>query len=214
VAGLRIEKGLAHVQQAHVRHTTYTIQNHLLALQILTIEERHDLGAVLVETPDPDSQTAEHFRWNVACPPRQATRFRVSQRTYLWQSQQILDEAYDQLAQFLTTRWLDAATIARLRRLFEERRAIRRNGEERDSLDQEQTQLYQREEQLRQNMAALGSGGSEGAFRTTVVQRLQECEARVEAIAARLAALQADTERREKAIQQELATLAVDTTSP
>lgn len=213
VAGLRIEKGLVHIQQAHVRHTRYAIQNHLPAQQLVTVEERHDPGAVLVDTRQPDSQTAEHCRWIVTCPPRQATRFQVSQRTYNWQSQQVLDQTYDQLAQFLTTRWLDAATIARLRRLFDEQGAIRRNGEERDRLEQEQTQLYQREEQLRQNMAALGMGGGEGVFRDSVVQRLQECEARVEAISARMATLQSNTERREAAIQQELATLEVNTTS-
>jgi hypothetical protein len=212
--GLRIAGSLFQVQQADVLRTSYRVESRLSTAQVVTVEQRKRQGAELVETSAPESETAEHYRWSLPCPAWQTASFTVSQRTYHWQSQQVLDQSYEQLAEYLERRWLDRATLERLRRLLEEHATLERNATEQERLQEERGQVYAREEQLRQNMAALGNGGAEGAFRETVVDQLRACEGRVNAIAARLAALEQDRVEREAAIARELAAINVDSTAP
>ena len=209
-AGIRIAEGLLHRQQATTTRTTYRLENRLTTAQAVTIEHPLSPHRELVETPPPEAHTAEHDRWTVACPPRQATTFTVAEREHHWESQQVLDQPYQQLAEYLRRRWLDAATLARLRRLLDEHAAIASNEEEAEDLQEERRAIDQREEQVRRNMAALGTGGEEGALRANLVRQLRDCEARVAAIGQRLAQLSADSAARQAAVQQELATIAVD----
>ncbi len=212
-AGIRIADSLFQVQQASMQHTRYRVENSLPAAQVVTIEQQIQFGADLVETPAPASQTAEHYRWALPCPARETASLHVTQRRYHWQARQVWDYSYQQLGAYLDRHWLDRLTLERLRKLLEEHAAIGRNTVEQQQLLVERTEVYAREEQLRQNMAALGSSGAEGTFRETVVTQLQACEGRVNAIAARLAALAQDSAEREAGIARELATLNVDSTS-
>jgi hypothetical protein len=211
--GIRIAGSLFHRQQASVQHTRYRVANSLPTAQVVTIEQRKQARADLVETLAPESQTAEHYRWATAVPARQTTPLSVSQRTFHWQEQQVLDQSYQQLAEYLDRRWLDRATMDRLQKLLQEHAAIGRNAAEQKRLQTERAEVYAREEQLRQNMAALGSGGAEGTFRGTVVDQLRACEERVNAIAARLMALEQDSAERQATIDRELATIHVDSTA-
>src|SRR6185437_15574880 len=60
--GIRIAGSLFHRQQASVQHTRYRVANSLPTAQVVTIEQRKQARADLVETLAPESQTAEHYR--------------------------------------------------------------------------------------------------------------------------------------------------------
>ena len=135
--------------------------------------------------------------------------FAVAERRYDWQVSEVLDLSYARLQELLQASWLDAATLDRIRALLEQRSAIRRNEAEITRLQKERETIYRREEQLRANMAALGTAGEEGALRRQIVTQLQASEDRIAAVDARIAALQSENTQREAAIEAELAGLSV-----
>jgi hypothetical protein len=180
--------------------------------QVVTVEHPIWQGAELIRTPAPATRTADMYRWNVPCPARIATTFDVVERRYDWEVSEVLDMPYARLEEFLRARWLDDGTLRRIRSLLEQQSAIARNEAEIARLHPERESVYRREEQLRANMAALGTGGEEGTLRRQIVMQLQASEERVGAIDARIDALQRENTQREAAIQAELESLSVPET--
>ena len=212
--GIQIDKALLWVKQATTTATTYRIENNLATAQLVTIEHPIWSGYDLVDTRAPDAQTSDFYRWAVPCAPRGVTTFTVSQRIFNWQQQQLLDQSYDALRQYLSSRWLDEPTLQRIDALLVERQKIADNTEEINTLQTERSQIYEREEQLRKNMAALATSGDEAVLRKQVFTQLQASEDRLTAIDTRVAALTEENKQRQATIDADLEKLKVeDTTS-
>jgi hypothetical protein len=209
-AGLRIEKALLWMKQARIVETTYLIASDLDAAEMVTVEHPIMTGFELLDTRPPDEETPEWYRWAVPCPPRDATSFVVRQRRFDWQQQALLDLSYDALREYLTRRWLDRPTLERIRSLLQERQTIARNKEEAGELQAERDRIYQREEQLRQNLTALSQTGQEAALRQQVFRQLEASETRLNAIDARIAALVDENRQRQAALEAALESLAVE----
>jgi hypothetical protein len=207
MAGLQIEGSYFKIQQAQIITTTYTCVSSLTEERVVTIEHPVRANAELVDTRAPDEQNPDYYRWQVACPPRGTTTFAVAQRTLCWRWEQILDQSYDQLQQYLRDRWLDAATLARLKALLDEHQGIANNQAEIARLQQERDSIYRQQEQLRQNMAALGQAGEEGTLRKTLFTQLGAGITRLSAIEARIAELNANSQARQARIDAELKSL-------
>ncbi len=209
--GLSIADAYLNLRQATLLRLTYRVENTTATAREVTLEHpitaQAELNAAV--TREPDARTAEFYRWTVACPARATVTFVVEERLYNWQAYRLLDYSYDALREYLSREWLDAATMAQLGRLFEERAAIARNERELADLLTERDEVYKREEQLRRNMAALGASGDEGALRARIVAQLQASEDRLDAIDARGAALKEENVWRQHIIDDELAALRV-----
>lgn len=208
-AGIAIAGALLHVKSATVTRTTYRLESALDEGRDVMIEHALQPGWDLVETRAPDTRDGMHGRWHVACPQRGAATFVVSERRFDWRSESLLDQSYEQLSEYLGDRWLEPATLAGLKTLFAERAALDKNDEEKEELRGERREIYERQDGLRQNMAALGTTGAEGALRERAVDALAASEDRLSAIDARIAALQEDNTRRQAAIDAYLAGLQV-----
>jgi len=213
-AGIAIEGALLHIKSATVTRTTYRLESRLAMARTVTIEHPLRPGWDFVETRPPDARGGAHGRWDVACPARGETIFTVSERRYDWRGTQLLEQSYERLGAYLDERWLDRATLDRLGTLFAERAAMTANDEEVAGLRAERAELYERQEGLRRNMAALGTAGDEGALRGRVVGELAASEERLGAITARIAALKDENARRQTAIDTYLATLRLGDTAP
>ncbi len=209
--GLSIADAYLSLRQATLLRLTYRVENTTATAREVTLEHpitaRAELNTAV--TREPDARTAEFYRWTVACPGRATVTFLVEERLYNWQTYRLLDYSYDALQEYLSRKWLDAATMAQLARLFEERAAIARNERELADLVAERDEVYKREEQLRRNMAALGASGDEGALRARIVTQLQASEDRLDAIDARNAALKEENVWRQHIIDTELAAVRV-----
>jgi len=207
--GIHLADAVFSIRRAAITTTSYRLENTMAEARTVIVEHQLTDGLELVETPDPLERTAEHVRWSVACAPRQAATFVVRERRHYWAADQLFDQSYADLHGYLQARWLDQATLARITGLLDERRAIAGNAEERQKLDAEREGIYEREESLRQNMAALRDSGEEGALRRQTVAQLQAAETRIAAIDARLVALAEDSRQRQARIEEELRTLRV-----
>ncbi|HEX2517799.1 MAG TPA: hypothetical protein VH257_24045, partial [Chloroflexota bacterium] len=209
-AGLRIEKALLWSKQARLQETEYLLASELGTDEVVTVEHPILPGYDLVQTPPPDEQTADWYRWRVPCPPGEATTFVVTQRTIEWQQQLLLDVSYEALRTFLERRWLDPPTLDRIRALLRERQAIARGVQEIATLQAERERIFQRQEQLRQNLGVLSTSGQEAALRQQVFLQLQASEGRLNAIDERAEALEAENRRRQEALDAALEELAVE----
>lgn len=209
---LRIVGALLELRQATITQTTYRLESTLAQAQTVTVEHPLRDTAELVDMAEPVGRTAEFMRWEVACPPHDVTTFTVSERYYTWESSELLDWDYAQLQEFLTRRWLDKATLGRIRTLLDLRATITRNSEEIRKIGVERDRLYKRQEQLRANMGALGTSGEEGTLRRSLVAQLQTSETRLNRIDERTTALQTENEQHEAAIEAELESFSVKET--
>ncbi len=211
--GIQIDKALFWMKQATTTATSYRIENNLATAQLVTIEHPIWSGYDLVDTRPADAQTSDFCRWVVPCAPRGVTTFTVSQRYFNWQQQQVLDQSYDTLRQYLASHWLDDATLKRIHALLVERQKIAANTQEINTLQNERNQIYQREEQLRKNMASLATSGDEAVLRKQVFTQLQSSEDRLNTIDTRIAFLNDENKKRQATIDAELATLNVPDTT-
>jgi hypothetical protein len=213
VVGLRIEGALLWTKQATTVTTTYTLTSSLGTAAVVTVEHPRMSGFDLVETRRPDALTPDWYRWDVSCPARQEVTFAVAERVLDWHQQAVLDQSYDALTRFLERRWLDRATLDRIRSFLVERQAIGRSTEEIAELQTERERIYQRQEQLRRNLNVLGTSGEEAGLRRQVFGQLQASEERLGGIDARQESLTAQIREREAALTAALAALRVEETA-
>ena len=207
LTALNIEGAYFNIQYAYYTTTTYTLESSLSESRVVTIEAPLDANAPLVDTPAPVEQNAEFYRWTVACPPHDSATLAVTSRRLAWRQEAVLNQNYDQLRTYLQNRLLDETTLARLKTLLDEQQGIADNNAESGRLQGERDGLFARQEQIRKNMAALGTGGDEGALRKKLFGQLSASEDRLAAIDARQAALAADSAARQARIDAALKTL-------
>jgi hypothetical protein len=205
--GIGIADALLHIKQATVIRVTYRLANTLPAPCTVTVEHPITPNFELTATRPPDARTADVYRWNLACSPRDVTLFRVEERHYTWQTQRLLDQSYAALQEYLSERWLDKATLAQIAPILEARSRIDHNEREIAALMAERDELYKRQEHLRKNMAALGTAGDEGTLRARAVGQLRAGEDRLDAIDGRIAALKDENSRLQQEIGARLSAL-------
>ncbi len=204
LTALNIEGAYFNIQYAYYTTTTYTLESSLGESRVVTVEARLDPNAPLVDTPAPVEQNAEFYRWTVTCPAHDTATLVVTSRRLGWRQEGVLNQNYDQLRTYLQSRLLDEATLARLKALLDEQQGIADNNSEGGRLQGERDGLFARQEQIRKNMAALGSNGDEGALRKKLFGQLSASEDRLAAIDARQAALAADSAARQARIDAAL----------
>ena len=212
-AGFMIKDALLWVKRAIVQRVVYRFQNNLPEARTIVVEHERDPNAELSRTPAPASTTADSYRWPVPCPQHEATIFTVAERHFVWESSELLDQAYGRLHDLIARGWLEGPTLDMVNRLLELQSAIARNIAELETLRMERDEIYAHEEQLRNNMVALQSAGEEGSLRKRVVAQLEQAEQRLSEIGQRSDWLKADNVKHQATIDTELAALNVSETT-
>lgn len=139
----------------------------------------------LFDSPEPVETTAEQVRFSVTIPARGETRLRVQQRHLISRREELQRQSYEQLGRYLRDGLLDRRAydeLVVLLRLWEQIGETRRRL---DELNQQREKLFRAQEQIRQNLQALGTSGREGALRSDYVNRLQASEQELEQVAAK-----------------------------
>jgi hypothetical protein len=208
--GLRIDRQYMYLNQSTVATTLYTIENNLDEGKVVTIEHRIRYNHDLYDTGKPDESNPEYYRWNVPCKPRHTTVFEVKERRLDWRSEAVLGQNYYNLSEYLKNKWLDNHTYNTLIELLREQEALSHYQREISEIESEREGLYRRQEQLRQNMAALATTGAEAEFRNKVFNQLRESEERITEIDNRVRQLKEAIKTGQKKIEQVLAGLKTE----
>jgi hypothetical protein len=184
----------------------YLVNNTAQDVVVLVEHPRHGRYE-LFDSPEPRETTAEQHRFSVAVPPRQERRLRVQQRHLVSRREELQRQSYEQLGRYLRDGLLDRQAhdqLVALLRLWEQIGEVQKRLEE---LNQQREKVFRTQEQIRQNLQALGATGPEGALRNDYVNRLQASEQEIEQVAEKERGARELLARLEQEIAEKLAAL-------
>lgn len=177
---LQIEGAYLIMEQWEIRDRDYFVVNKSAIEQTVLVEHPRAPHFELFDTPEPMETTAGELRFSVSVPARQERRLRVQQRQLISRREHLERQSYEQLSRYLRHGLLNREqhdAVAELLRLWERIGEVQRRLENSEIWRQ---QLYQSQEQIRQNLQALSQSGKEGVLRTDYVNRLQRSEQQLE----------------------------------
>ena len=180
--GLSIDKHYLKQQLYSIHKTTYTIDNSTSTDKVITIEAPKQDNFDLFDTPDPNAITLNEQRWKVAVSANETSEFVRKERQMQWNNQAIHKMKYHDLDRYLENKYIDNALVNDLRDILDTVQSINDMNTKISKREQEQKSLYDKQDQLRKNMASLGSSGKEGTLRQRVVDQLEASQDRLEAI--------------------------------
>jgi hypothetical protein len=204
--GIRIDKDYMYFDQEIILTTTYQIENNLAQSRVVTIEKPVQSG-YQVTSGAPNEQTAEFYRWKVPGKGKTLTTFKVEERTKTYQSQTVLSQNYANLEYYLANKWITPEVMEKIRELLAEQDAINRQQATITKAEAEREKIYRRQEQLRQNMAALSINGEEGVLRHKVFTQLSQSEDRVNEIEQTVRAANEEIKRRQAELERKVKAL-------
>jgi hypothetical protein len=116
---------------------------------------------------------------------RQETRLRIQQRHLVSRREELQRQSYEQLGRYLRDGLLNRQAhdkLVALLRLWEQMGEAQKRL---DELNKQREKLFRAQEQIRQNLQALGTTGREGTLRNDYVNRLQASEQEIAGVATR-----------------------------
>ena len=182
-AGLSIKEAYLVYEEYDVYSTTYVLENTTARALTVTIEAPIVTRQELYNTPPPDVETAAERRWRVSVPVRGKSEFTRTERRRNWRREELRRLDYRQLQDFMKHRWLDQSTLDALSEMLDNLGRIQRAQAQQKELDHERSAIYQQQEQIRANLAALQPAGQEAALRNRVLAQLEAAQNRLEEIA-------------------------------
>lgn len=207
VHGLHIDGAYLVVEEWDIRWQEYQVNNSAARPLTILIEHPRTTRYDLFETIEPVEKSDEHFRFSVEVPAGGERTLRVRARRLLSRREQLQRQSYAQLQRYLRDGLLGQDThenLVALLRLWEQIEEKQRRLHE---VEQERHKIYQAQKQIQGNMDALSSSGREGALRTRYVNRLEESEEQLQALAGEETVLQTDIERLEEEIKERIGRL-------
>jgi hypothetical protein len=179
---LHIEGAYLVIEQWEIRSRDYNVVNQSDSEQKVLVEHPRARDFDLFDTPEPIETTAGQLRFGITVAPQREERLRVQERQLISRREQLERQSYEQLNRYLKQGLLDRQThdaVAELLQLWERIGDAQKRLEK---IDARRRALYQSQEQIRQNLQALGQSGKEGSLRSDYVNRLQRSEAELEAL--------------------------------
>ncbi|NDJ54537.1 MAG: hypothetical protein GYB68_15835 [Chloroflexi bacterium] len=186
---------------------THTIENNSDRDRVVTIEMPTRQNWTLFNTPDPDVETAEVRRWRVLATQRDTTTLVVQERRLTALQHSIKSLTERQLVDWLEGQWLDQATFDALSDILTTLQGLSHAKAEQKRLRDRRKSLYERQEQLRQNLGALSTDGDEARLRRQMLDQLEEAENEVIEIGRRIDELAAQIRAGNTQVEQMIADL-------
>jgi hypothetical protein len=184
----------------------FLVNNASEEVTVLVEHPRHDRYEIF-DSPEPVETTAEHARFMIDVPPRQEERLRVHQRHLISRREELQRQSFEQLSRYLRQGLLDKQRhdqLVALLQLWEQVGEVQKQLQE---LEKQRAKQYGTQEQIRQNLQALGTEGREGALRNDYVNRLQASEKGLETLAENEGQARELLARLEQEIAEKLAAL-------
>lgn len=181
--GLNIKDRFLVFDQYEVEDITYVIENSTARTLIITVEAPIRTDFELYNMPPADVETVSERRWKVTVPVRAKTEFQRKERHRIERSEELRRLDYKQLQHFMENRWLDRSTLDALSEMLDNMGSIQRWQGQLSELHKERTAIYQQQEQIRANLAALQPTEQEAALRNRVLAQLEAAQNRLEDIA-------------------------------
>lgn len=196
------------VFQAHYFKTEqkkYKLVNQTDREKIIYVEHPVRKGwGISDDTSKPEVVTDKYYRFRVELKPFETTQFSVTERQGLMDSYQLRALTTDQLNLFVTRRYIDEATRARLERLITLRQEINQQGEKLAAFDQEVKRIEEDQKRLRENIESLAKTPEAKALIARYIAKAGEQETRLEEMEKERKAIVAEKDRLERQLAVEI----------
>jgi hypothetical protein len=191
-----------------IEQTTLAFNNKSDEAQTLYLDQPRRLKEwEIFDTPEPVEITENHWRFRLALPPRQITKFVVRQRLPSQFVHSLADLNDNRLGYWLEQRYFDAKTTQALREVVEQRGRAARHEAELIRLQEERENLHNEQKRIRENLQSLGDRPSEKELRERFVRMLNAQEDRLEKIEAAIKEQTAARDRCQEKINEVLSTM-------
>ncbi len=205
--GLRIQDTYLIFEEWDIQRCTYRLNNTLGKDLTVLVEHPRRGKYEPFDMPEPAETTAEHRRYAVTVPARRQTEFKVQERLLVYRREEIRNQSVDQLKEYLGKGWLDKALFGQLQEVLKLWQQIGANEQHIKKEEERRQGIYKAQTQIQGNMGALGTTGKEGALRAQYVDKLAATEEELQAIARRIAELEAENKRLQKQVDERLKAL-------
>ena len=185
------KKRKAIVSQFNVTEYAYTLTSHVEKEISVYIERRDPSWGEYFEMPEPVLAVAGHSRWMVTVPANQETSFTVKTRTIQEREEEIKSWNADFVNGLKANALLEADVYDKFESYWAEAQNATKMIEQANSLQAEYNQLLVRQQQLRENLGALGNSERELVIRNRILDDLERSENRRRELETEIASLSA-----------------------
>jgi signal transduction histidine kinase len=183
------KKRRAVVSKYRVTEYNYTLTSHVEKEVSVYIERRDPNWGDYFEMPDPVLKVAGHTRWPVTVSANQETTFTVNTRTVQDREEDITKWDSDFVNSLHSGGLIEAEIYKSFESYWTELQREAETLEQSNTLQTEYNQLLVRQQQLRENLGALGKSGREEEIRNRILDDLELSENRRRELEAEIANL-------------------------
>ncbi len=202
---VKVVNGVFQVHYFQSNKKIYKITNQTDKIKVLYLEYPIRQGWELSsETPKPDITTNRYYRFRVELKPFEKTDLVVAEQQPLMDSYQLTALTSRDLELFLTRRYIDGATKARLEKLIDLRSQINQIEAKLKSLDDEEEKISDDQKRLRENIETLSKTPEAKALITRYVEKVNSQETRLETMTKERQSLEAEQDKIEGELAKEI----------
>jgi hypothetical protein len=199
---VKIINGVFQIHYFTSNEKLYQITNQTERPKVLYIEYPIREGWQLSEnTPKPEYSTQRYHRFRIELKPFEEKAMTIAERQPLMETYSLTSLTRPQLELFLSRRYIDAATKAKLEKLIDLRAQIAQIDAKLEGFENEEESISTDQKRLRENIEALSKTPEAKQLITRYIQKADEQESRLEQINKDRKSLQQERER----IENELA---------
>lgn len=195
---IKIINGVFQVHYFRANEKIYQISNQTDRAKILYIEHPVKQGMTLSEkTPKPDITTQKYHRFRVELQPFEKKEITVGEKQPLMDSYQLSSLSRNDLALFISRRYIDEATRAKLEKLIDLRIRIGQTESKLDTFEDEIEKISDDQKRLRENIEALSKTPEAKTLITRYIEKVNQQESRLEQIEKERQSLEAEKQKLE-----------------
>jgi hypothetical protein len=183
------KKRRALVSRFDVTEYIYALASHIEEETSVYIERRDPNWGDYFETPDPVLRIAGHTRWLVTVPSKKETSFMVKVRTLNEREEELKNWNADFVNRLKADGLVEAGGYEKFEKYWAGSQQVAETIEQANTLQAEYNQLLSRQQQLRENLGALGNSEREVAIRNRILDDLERSENRRRELEAEIASL-------------------------
>jgi hypothetical protein len=202
---IKIVNGTFQVHYFTTNEKLYQITNQTNRKKVLYIEYPVRSGWQLSEkTPKPDYTTQRYHRFRVELEPFAEKEITVGERQPLADNYALTSLTRPQLELFLSKRYIDAATKAKLEKLIDLQIQMAQIDQKLESFDDEEETISADQKRLRENIEALSKTAEAKSLIARYIQKADAQESRLEQIEKERKSLQQQREQIEAQLAAEI----------
>lgn len=208
---VKVVNGVFQVHYFRNEEKLYQIENQTDRPKVLYIEYPIREGWKLSDkTPKPDYTTQRYYRFRVELKPFENKEITLSEQQALMDSYELTSLTRNDLSLFISQRYIDDATRAKLEKLIDLRTAVTQINLKLKALDEEVENISADQKRLRENIEALSKTAEAKALITRYIDKVNQQESRLEEIEKERQAMQAEKQRLETELSSAIRAFSIN----